>query len=239
MADIRIATQRPGEIGPLTPSLNAMSAPKSSGEPVSPGGRDVARLIQALKVRVLFLPTRGSGVTPWRRTIVLDTNYRDSGQVRSPARVALVAHELVHVLQRDLGDPEFWPSGGFKPSRSRRWVGDSTNYMEVVAYIVGSSVELDLLPENAETKIRQLSDWLATVAGEDAQNATRAVVKRYKNNSIYRKNYRAETRTPGRRIPSQPWAHWLRAMGFEEHSIEHIRSLAAVGQAKVIDEDDL
>ncbi|MEE9217406.1 MAG: hypothetical protein V3U32_08225 [Anaerolineales bacterium] len=199
----------------------------------------MARLIQAFNVRVAFLPTRGSGATPWRRLIVLDTSYRNEGQAGSPARVALIAHELMHVLQRELGDPEFWPSGRFRPSLSRRWIGDSTNYMEVVAYIVGASVEIDLLPENQETRIRRLSDWLATVAGEDASNATRAVVKRYKGNSIYRQNYRAEARTPGRRIPSQHWAYWLGVIGFEGQTIEHIRNLAAVGQPKVIAEDEL
>ncbi|MFQ5923494.1 MAG: hypothetical protein ACE5M4_11695, partial [Anaerolineales bacterium] len=209
------------------------------GEPVSPAGSDVARLIQAFNVRVVFLPTRGSGATPWRRMIVLDTSYHDAGQTKSPARVAFIAHEMVHVLQRELGDSEFWPSGGFRPSLSRRWIGDSTNYMEVLAYIVGASVEIDLLPEHEQTKTRQLSDWLATVAGEDALNATRAVVKRYKNNSIYRQNYRVEARTPGHRIPSHQWAYWLGVIGLEDQAIEHIRNLAAMGQPKVISEYEL
>ncbi len=239
IAGIRLATQRPGKIGPLTPSLEAMSAQQSSGKPLSPAGSDVARLIQAFNVWVVFLPTRGSGATPWRRMIVLDTSYRDAGQIKSPARVALTAHEMVHVLQRELGDPEFWPSGGFRPSLSRRWIADSTNYMEVLAYVVGASVEIDLLPEHEDAKIRQLSNWLATVTGEDALNATRAVVKRYKDNSIYRQNYRAEARVPGRRIPSQHWAYWLEVIGFEGQTIEHIRKLAAMGQPKVIAEDEL
>jgi len=216
-----------------------MSVLRSSGEPASPGGHDVARLIQAFKVRVAFLPTRGSGATPWRRLVVLDTSYRKEGQARSATRVALVAHELVHVLQRELGDPEFWPSGGLRPSLSRRWIGDSTNYMEVVAYIVGASVEIDLLPENQGAWIRRLSDWLATVAGEDASNATRAVVKRYRNNSIYRQNYRVESRVPGLRIPTEHWGHWLGVLGFEANTIEHIRQLSVDGTAKVIGKDEL
>ncbi len=216
-----------------------MSALRSSGQPISPAGHDVARLIQAFKVRVAFLPTSGSGATPWRRLIVLDTSYRNTGQAESPTRVALVAHELVHVLQRELGDPEFWPSGGLRPSLSRRWIGDSTNYMEVVAYIVGATVEIDLLPENQAARIQRLSDWLATVAGEDAPNATRAVVKRYQNNSIYRQNYRVESRVPGLRIPTEHWAHWLGVLGFEANTIENIRQLSAVGTAKLISKDEL
>jgi hypothetical protein len=216
-----------------------MSATGSSGKSISPAGTDVARLIQTFKVRVVFLPIRGSGATPWRRMIVLDTSYRGADQAKSPGRVALVAHELVHVLQRELGDPELWPSGNFRPSLSRRWVGDSTNYMEVVAYIVGASVEIDLLPETEQTKIRQLSDWLATVAGEDALNATRAIVKRHKGNSIYRQNYRVEARTPSRRIPTQGWKHWLRVLGFGAQTIEHIQNLAAAGRPKVISEEEL
>ncbi|MCZ6529597.1 MAG: hypothetical protein O6949_04590 [Chloroflexi bacterium] len=38
IAGIRLATQRPGKIGPLTLSLEAMSAQQSSGEPVSADG---------------------------------------------------------------------------------------------------------------------------------------------------------------------------------------------------------
>jgi len=216
-----------------------MRARQSSGEPISPAGSDVARLTQALIVRVAFLPTRGSGATPWRRMIVLDTSYRDGGQAQSPARVALVAHEMMHVLQRELNDPEFWPSGGFRPSRSRRWLGDSTNYMEVLAYIVGASIEIDLLPENEAAKAKQLSNWLATVAGADASNATRAVVKRYEGNSVYRQNYRLETRTPGSRIPSESWAHWLEVLGFTDQTIDHIRNMATAGQPKFISEGEL
>ena len=216
-----------------------MGAQRTSDVPVSPAGSDVARLIQEYIVRVVFLPTRGSGATPWRRLLVLDTSYRGEGQIESAARIALIAHELVHLLQRELGDPEFWPGGGLRPSFTRRWIGDSTNYMEVVAYIVGTSVEIDLRADPDSVRVRQLSDWLATVAGDDALNATRAVVKRYRSNSIYRQNYREEARTPGHRIPSQGWAHWLGVMGFKAQTIEHIRNLAMLGQPKVVTEEDL
>ena len=216
-----------------------MSALGGNGAPASPAGSDVARIVGDLKIWVAFLPTQGSGATPWRRTVVLDTSYRDLGQIESPNRIALIAHELVHVLQRELRDHDFWPSGGLRPSLSRRWIGDSTNYMEVVAYIVGSSVELDLLPESATAKIRALSDWLATVAAEDAHNATRAVVKRYNSNPIYRQNYRVEAKTPGRRIPSKPWEHWLQSMGFEEHTINHIHSQTTRGAPKTVTEKEL
>ena len=111
--------------------------------------------------------------------------------------------------------------------------------MEVISYIVGSSVELDLLPKTASTRIRQLSDWLATVTGEDAQNATRAVVKRYRKNPIYRQNYRVESKTPGKRIPSQPWTHWLQQLGFQDLTVEHIRNLARTGQPKLVTEKEL
>lgn len=216
-----------------------MSAVVEAGKERSPAGSDVARLVQAMKVRVAFLPTRGSGATPWRRAIVLDTTYRGDGQIRSAASVSLVAHELVHVLQRELGDPEFWPTGGFRPSLSRRWLGDSTNYMEAVAYIVGTSVELDLLAGDQSSRARQLTDWLATVAGEDALNATRAVVKRFRGNSIYWQNYRIEARTPGHRIPAHNWGHWLREIGFRGETVDHIRAQADKGQPKLVTDDEL
>lgn len=210
-----------------------LSARDGAGRPVTPAGAEVERLIGRIPVRVGFLPTRGSGITPWRRAIVLDTEYRGAGQATRPARVALVAHELVHILQREIGDTEFWPSGGFRPSFSRRWIGDSTNTMEVHAYIVGASVEIDLTESAAQ------ADWLATLTDDDALNATRAVVKRFDTNPIYRQNYRVESRSAGHRIPPKDWAHWLAALGFEPAAIDHIRAQAAAGQPKTIDQSEI
>ena len=199
---------------------------------MSLAGNDVARLIGRIPVRAVFLPTRGAGVTPWRRTIVLDVSYRAEGQASPPHRAALVAHELTHVLQRELRDPEFFPGGGLRLSRSRRWLGDSTNFMEVQAYIVGTSILMDFGGTGQ-------ANWLATLTGQDALNATRAVVQRHSTNSVYRHNNRTEAKTPGHRIPSAGWDHWLSVLGFAPTTIEHIRSQSAAGVAKVIDPGDL
>src|SRR3990172_7259819 len=143
----RLPTQQPGlpGNGAAAPALQAMAETGPSGEPISLAGSELARLVAPLTIRVAFLPTSGSGATPWRNWLVLDTSYRGPGQASLPARVGLVAHELTHVLQRELGDPQLWPDGTLRPSPTRRWLGDSTNYMEVLAYLIGVSVELDLL----------------------------------------------------------------------------------------------
>jgi hypothetical protein len=199
------------------------------GEPISPAGTDLARLVALLTIRVAFLPTRGSGATPWRNWLVLDTSYRGPGQASSPARVGLVAHELTHVLQRELGDPQFWPDGTLRPSPTRRWLGDSTNYMEVLAYLIGASVELDLLKAKGMQIGQRLLDDLATFAADDAANAARYVAKRFPTNSTYRKNVREEARSSDRRIPAGGWPHWLQRLGYSAAVVQRVREQAARG----------
>jgi len=228
---VRLQTQRPGlpADGPLTPALQAMAEPGLGGAPISPGGSELNRLVATLTIRVAFLPTSGSGATPWRNWLVLDTSYRGPGQVSSPARVGLVAHELTHVLQRGLGDSQFWPDGTLRPSRTRRWLGDSTNYMEVLAYLIGTSVELDLLEAKGMPAGQRLLDDLATFAGEDAPNAARYVAKRFPSNATYRKNDREEASVPDRRIPAGGWPHWLGRFGYSAAVVERVRTQAARG----------
>lgn len=235
---IGTAVQRPGQDGPLTPSLAALAQTNPAGQPVSPIGAEVARLIRVMPIRVAFLPIGGSGITPWRRLIVLDTSYRGPGQASTPGRVGLVAHELSHLLQRELNDPELWPSGGLRPSLSRRWLGDSTNYMEALAYAVGTSVELDLRAAGGSPP-QSLRDKLATLLGGDPANATRYVVKLHPDNPIYRQNHRLEAKSPNQRIPDQGWQHWFQVMGFSLASIDHLAQQAGGGQAKTISEDDI
>jgi len=228
---VRLQTQRPGlpADGPLTPALGAMAETGPGGEPISPAGSELARLVAQQTVRVAFLPTGGSGATPWRNWLVLDTSYRGPGQASSPARIGLLAHELTHVLQRELGDPKFWPDGALRPSRTRRWLGDSTNYMEVLAYIIGASVELDLLEAKGTRVGQQLLNDLATFAGEDSANAARYVAKRFPSNATYRKNELEEARLPDRRIPAGGWSHWLETLGYSASVVQRVREQAARG----------
>jgi len=228
---VRVQTQKPGLApnGPLTPALQAMAEAGPGGGPISLAGSELTRLVTPLTIRVAFVPTGGAGATPWRNWLVLDTGYRGSGQASSPARVGLVAHELTHVLQRELGDPQFWPAGGLRPSRTRRWLGDSTNYMEVLAYLIGASVELDLLEAKGTSAGQRLLDDLATFAGEDAPNAARYVAKRFPSNPTYSKNDRVEATVPDRRIPAGGWPHWLGRLGWSAAVVERIRAQATRG----------
>jgi hypothetical protein len=247
---IKLQFQRPGlpESGPITPCLKAMAVKDAGGHPVSPIGADVARLFGGRKTLVVFTHTAGSGITPWRGLIVLDSEYKGEGQIASPAKIGLVAHELTHLLQRDLRNPNYWPSGWLRPSLSRLWVGDSTNYMEVLAYLVGWTVEHDLIasqgasPDISEARrvqaqgvVKNIRDRLATLSGPDARNASRLVLKTFPDNAIYRKNYARENRLPDGRIPPGPWHDWLRQLGFSRQSVDHIMILATQGKVDLID----
>ena len=242
--------QRPGlpEDGPITPCLRAMAVTSAQGQPLSPVGADVARLFSQRATRVVFIHTAGSGITPWRGLFVLDTDYRGDGQTKSPATIGLVAHELTHLLQRELKPRYYWPDGKLRPSLTRRWVGDSTNYMEVLAYLVGWSVEHDLTAAQAASPglsaaaqeryrriLKSIQDRLATLAGADVQNAARLVLKTYPDNAVYRKNYRLESRLRDGRVPPGSWHAWLRQLGFSSATVDHILLLAAQGQVELID----
>jgi hypothetical protein len=246
----QLRLQKPGlpADGPLAPWLAAMSATGSGDQPISPVGAEVARLFSGRKTRVVYMHTAGSGITPWRRLIVLDADYRDPSAWASPAKVGLVAHELTHLLQRDLKPNQYWPSGGLRPSLSRRWVGDSTSFMEVVAYLVGWTVEYDLtavrahdsgLPEDVRQRSNRalpgLRDRLATLSGPDVSNAVRLVLKIYPDNGVYRQNYRLESRLPDGRIPPGSWHAWLGRMGFARAALDHIWIVAAQGHLQQID----
>jgi hypothetical protein len=230
------ALQRPG-----LPALTAMSATGPGGDPLAPLGAEVARLVDGLGVRVAFLPTGGSGVTPWRKRIALDRSYQGAGQAERPSRVALVAHELTHLLQRELDDPVYWPSGGLTLSAGRRVLGDSTNYMEALAYAVGWSLEYDLRRAAGEPRgsLRTLEDRLATVAAPDAANAARFVVSLFPSNRVYRSNYAFEKRQPDGRIPPGGWRHWMQRQGFSAASLDHLGDLAALGTSQTVTVEQL
>jgi len=218
-----------------------MSVAGPGGEPLAPLGAEVARLVDGLGVRVAFMPTGGSGVTPWRKRIALDRSYRGAGQAAPPSRVALVAHELTHLLQRELNDSRYWPSGGPVLSRGRRVLGDSTNYMEALAYAVGWSVEYDLRLAAGETRssLGTLEARLATVAGDDAANACRFVVSLFPTNRVYRSNYAFEKGQPDGRIPTGGWRHWMGMQGFSGASLDHLGQLAALGTPQLVSVSDL
>lgn len=252
---ISIRKQKPmlPDDGPITEFLRSMSrlAPENTS-PISLVGADVARLFAERSTRVVYMHTEGSGITPWRGLIFLDTDYREAEQINSPAKIGLVAHELTHLLQRELEPGYYWPSGGLRPSFSRRWIGDSTNYMEVLSYLVGWTVEYDFTaallergdlspPDRAkkERRLKSILNDLATLSGNDARNACRLVLKIYSKNPIYRQNYRLENRLADGRIPPGSWHYWLRQLGFSLPAIDHIMLLAARGQGELIDPGEI
>lgn len=259
-----IRKQRPGwpDDGPISPCFKALSgfvdqdlpdSPRGFGRrTVSPVGADLARIYAQCSLRVLFADTGGSGVAPWRGLIILDADFRDEGQVQSPATMAMIAHELTHLLQREINQPHYWPSGGLRPTFGRRWIGDSTNYMEVISYLVGWTVEYDFTlarmsspgrtpgqqPRDERT-LATIRDRLATLTGPDPRNACRLLLKLFPKNAVYRQNYRVESRSPDGRIPPGSWHNWLRQMGFSRPAIDHIMALASRGRAEWIEADQV
>jgi hypothetical protein len=264
---IAIRTQQPGlpEDGPITPSLKALSRVKLKksmhigdkflvkvGQPLSPVGADLAHIIAGRSVRVLFVHTAGEGITPWRGLIMLDSEYLGDGQIRSPATIGLVAHELTHVLQREFGNPYYWPSGRLRPTLTGRWIGDSTNYMEVLSLLVGWTVEHDIIASRVlssskssielvkeERLLASLRDRIATLSGSNPRNACRLVLKHFPGNLIYRQNFKVENRSPDGRIPPGSWHYWLRQMGFSRQAVDHIMIIASQGRQEWIEPDQI
>jgi hypothetical protein len=264
---ISIKTQQPGlaEDGPLSPSLEVLAStvqemyPHSlinssdeASKPISLIGAELAKIYTQRKVRVIFTDTGGSAIAPWQGMIVLDLEYIGSGQISSPATIAKVAHELTHLLQRSFNQPHYWPSGGLRPASGRRWIGDSTTYMEVIAYTVGFTVEHDLIAAQRfssersrdlltedENKLTRIRDHLATLTDPDPRNACRLVLKLFPENEIYRQNYELEERTPDGRIPPGSWHLWFRQLGFSRLAVDHVMILAARGHAEWIEVDQI
>ena len=261
---ISLRRQQPGwpDDGPISPCLKALSGYAQEGLPhlsngngdrsISPVGADLARIYAQRRLRVLFVDTRGSGVAPWRGLIILDTEFRGDGQIKSPATMGMIAHELTHLLEREFNQPHYWPSGGLRPAFGRRWIGDSTNYMEVLSYLVGWTVEYDFIlarssaPERSsqqhardERTLGTIRDRLATLTGPDPRNACRLMLKLFPNNAVYRQNFQVENRTPDGRIPPGSWHSWLRQMGFSSQAVDHIMILASRGHAEWIEIDQV
>ncbi len=264
---ISIGTQQPDspEDGPLSPSLEVLAStfqeryPHSkmitsdeASKPISLVGAELVKISTQRKVRVIFTDTGGSAIAPWRGTIILDFAYRGDGQISSPATIAKVAHELTHLLQRRFNQPHYWPSGGLRLAFGRRWIGDSTNFMEVIAYIVGFTVEYDLIaaqrlsPQRsseqlAEDKktLKSIQNHLATFTSTNPRNACRLVLKLFPENQIYRQNYEVEERTPDGRIPPGSWHQWFRELGFTRQAVDHVMILALRGRAEWIEVDQI
>jgi hypothetical protein len=236
---------------PLKESLDVMRETDGEGNPVSLVGQDIARLVEKYGVWVFYFPIKGRGATPWRGFIILDSAYCGKGQAKSSSRVATVAHEFSHVLQRRIDDPEFWPSGCIRANKYTRWACDSTNYMEVMSYIVDNAIRHELETNRLATEdvdaterrdinntLRVLEKRLANLTNQDAENAKRYMLKTYGGPFFYEQNYRKERLTPGGRVPEGGWAYWLKKMKFSAETIEHIRELASRGRISEISEEE-
>jgi hypothetical protein len=225
--------------------------PDDGKPPVSNVGNELVELVRGRGVWVFFFPTKGAGVAPWRGLVIYDTTYKGDGQTETHGRVSLVAHELTHVLQRDLADPQYWPSGLPNPKLYTRWITDSTNYMEVIAYMIQWTVEYDLLKDEErkesttkgrdrtiKNRLRVIEHDLATLTSRDARNAARLILQKYPNNYFYKQNHRKEFTVADRRIPSGGWQHWLKILGFSPQVSTHIRQIAARGTVIPVDEQE-
>ena len=247
VADYLMRVQEPGfpADGPITPGFEEMAKTRPNGEPVSLVGSELAAIFATREVNVSFVGSGGSA--PWAGRITVDEDYIDPQKMAEPFATGLVAHELTHLLQRELPDPYYWPPGTLDLEQPRRHIiGDSTNYMEVLSYIAGEAVEYDLLMEKdatgslslaEEVRVQTIENDLATFTGPDAPNATRYVVFTYNQNPIYRGSYVLELGLSDHRIPDGDWDHWFMQMGFSAEAVEHIRKIADEGTGLYVGED--
>ena len=185
-------------------------------------GKDIGDIFFWKKTRVVFLPIGGCGVAPFQGTILLDNIYRD--RPMETKYITIVAHELAHLLQRELDIPEWFPSGNFKPSLTKRWIGDSTNYMEVLAYLVGWAIWYDL-SSNPLVRL-DLSGHIRILTG-NKYAACEHIRDKFYWVDVYKKNQILEDRTPLNRIPPGEWWEWLGYMGFTNASINRIFDIAS------------
>ena len=112
--------------------------------------------------------------------------------------------------------------------------------MEVLAYLVGWTVEYDLAsirlhdPEisdeeqvEVEAQLTTIRDRIALFTSVGSHAASRLICDLFPDNPIYRQNFETERRYADRRVPPGPWHAWLRQMGFTRTAVDHILVLAA------------
>jgi hypothetical protein len=242
--DYVLTVQEPGlpPDGPLTAAYEAMMVVGPTGDPASIVGTELVDLMRDRRVNVSFILPSGSGASPWEGRILLAERLVDPSKLDVPENAALVGHELTHDLQRDINDPRFWPDGGLKFEEPKRgYIGDSTNYMEVLAYIVGDTIEYDLLLQKSTVvvltvdeldRLREIEDTLATLTDPDAWSAAQSIAADHQNCEVYLNNFVLENSLPDHRIPPGGWQHWLRETGFSDASIDYIETISARGNPR-------
>src|SRR3990170_1308393 len=254
--------QRPGfpADGPITRAIELLSAVDANGDPISVVGADLARLIYArggVTVSFSDVLTGGghAGVTPLKGWIWIPESLSILSNQEQEDVVAWIAHELAHVLQRDLsafpdGGPGAgsWPWGpygevsasGLFLSDTSAIVGDFTLYMEVQSNIVDKAIYYDLLearlqslPQN-DPQIKITTDLMQVLANHlanytgSAADACGYVLQEHGLHGMYLGEMVREVAF-GARIPSGGWQYWLMEQGFSEDAIRQISEIAATG----------
>jgi hypothetical protein len=110
--------------------------------------------------------------------------------------------------------------------------------MEVLAYIVGDTIEYDLLLQKSSAvalsalenqRLINIQNDLATLTDPDAWSAAQSIAAKFQNCDVYLNNYVIEYGLTDHRIPPGGWEHWLKELGFSDASIDHINSIASNG----------
>jgi hypothetical protein len=116
--------------------------------------------------------------------------------------------------------------------------------MEVLSYIVGETVEYDLLVEKSSTallsavetrRLQDIENNLATYTQPDEYSGTVYVVQQYNKVDVYKDNFVLEASLSDHRIPDGGWDHWLLEMGFSDEGVAHIRAIAGRGTPVAVD----
>ena len=246
-AENLMVVQWPGSPGngPLTDAFAQMSTKDANGDWISPVGAELTELIGERAIVVTYLDINAGavplGFAPFGIQlggyVILPEVYAGlPASSLQPDDMGFYAHESTHVLERNLNDPRYWPTGGLSFGGVRP-LGDSTNYMEVVSNIVGLTVEYDLLSQSSpgDARLDDIQDALATYTDADALNASRYLVKSNPGIDVYRANYLHELNISDHRIPAGGWDYWLGEMGFSEEAFQHIRDIASQGTPEYVD----
>jgi hypothetical protein len=114
--------------------------------------------------------------------------------------------------------------------------------MEMLAYLVGWTVEYDLTlarqfdpnisaeqRDRNENVLATIRRRLARFTGSEPQRTSRMISKLFPENPIYKQNIETESRYVDRRVPPGTWHNWLRQLGFSRLAVDHIMVLAARG----------
>ena len=167
-------------------------------------GSELSNLVGDRHTLVTFGPYGNFAFSSW--WIHLQRVLTNSSVMRGESFASLVAHELVHVLQRAAADSN---------DSYYEW-GRGTLQMEVEANIVRNAIRYELTGKN---------QYLAAIGELTTLDVDQAYTTITRQSPVYK----SALYSPGATSPN-PWAANLLALGFSQNTISRIQSYANAGR---------